>query len=167
MSLDVLTQVWLCRISGYLAILFLLGSQSMSALRRLGWVSAKSHLLWRRRLGVYSAGLASLHVLIVWRTLLVGYYFYPFRETSWAQLGLGAWLLLLLLWLTSYPRLVRRLRVGAWRNLHRLAYLATLLGLAHALLAPWSDPRIHLVFLTLFTLMLILRVLPWPSILKR
>ena len=167
MSLEVMAQLWLCRISGYLAILLLLASQSMAPAQRLGWLPSQAYLRWRRRLGIHSAWLASVHVLVAWRTLLAGYFLPAFRETCWTQLGLGAWLILLALWLTSYARVVRRLRVVAWRSLHRLAYAATLLAILHALLAPWSNPWVHLAFLTYFCLIIILRLLPVKAILKR
>lgn len=167
MSLGVVAQVWLCRVSGYLGLLLLLCSQSMAVARRLGWISAKNHILWRRRLGINAACLSSLHVFIVWRTLLAGYILAPFRETPWIMWGLGAWLVLLLLWFTSYPRVVRLLRVTHWRQLHRLAYPATLMAVLHVLLAPWSNPRIHLGFLILFGGMIGLRILPFQPILKR
>lgn len=167
MSLVVLQQMWLCRLSGYAALLLLLGSQSLAPARRLGRVSAKTQLRWRRRLGIYAALFASLHLLIAWRTFLGGWLLEPLRETIWTQLGLAAWCLLLLLWLTSYPRMVRLLRIHSWTNLHKLAYAATALALLHALLAPWSNPQIHLGLLIFWSGLLVLRILPLPPILKR
>ncbi|MBS2039231.1 ferric reductase-like transmembrane domain-containing protein [bacterium] len=167
MSLVIVQQIWACRLSGYAALLLLLGSQSLGAGRRLGWVSPKIHLRWRRRLGIYSALMASLHLFIAWRTFLSGWLVDALRETPWTQIGLVAWCILLLLWLTSYPRLVRLLRVHSWSGLHKLAYPATALALLHALLAPWSEPRIHLGLLILWTGLLGLRMLPWRPILKR
>ncbi|MFN8611275.1 MAG: ferric reductase-like transmembrane domain-containing protein [Vulcanimicrobiota bacterium] len=167
MSLGILTQVWICRVSGYVALLLLLSSQSMAAARRLGWARPKTHLVWRRRLGIWAAALASLHVLLAWRTFLAGWLLGSLRETSWTQLGLASWSILLLLWLTSYPPVVRFLRVGSWSGLHRLAYAATALALLHALLAPWSDPRLHCSFLIFWLVALGLRILPRKPILKR
>jgi len=139
----------------------------MALARRFGGISAQNHILWRRRLGINAACLSSLHALIAWRTLLAGYVLAPFRETLWITWGLGAWLVLLLLWLTSYPRWVRWLRVTQWQQLHRLAYPAALMAVLHALLAPWSNPRIHLGLLILFSGMIGLRILHFRLILKR
>ncbi|MBX3170339.1 MAG: ferric reductase-like transmembrane domain-containing protein [Candidatus Eremiobacteraeota bacterium] len=160
-----MTQLWLCQMSGYLALFCLLSSQAMAPLERLRRISRKTYLRWRRRLGITAAMLASLHTLIVWRTLFGGNAVDPFRETQWAQLGLAAWVLLLFLWLTSYSPVVRRLRIKNWSSLHRLAYAATFLALLHGLLAPWSNIYIQLGLLIFFLLSVALRGLRSKAIL--
>jgi len=161
-----MNQLWVCQISGYCALLSLLASQAMAPLERLGRVSRKTYLRWRRRLGISAAVLASLHAVLVWRTLFGGNAVDPFRETQWAQLGLAAWVLLLILWLTSYSAVVRRLRLKHWAQLHRLAYVAALLALLHGLLAPWSNVYLQLALLSFFLLSVALRGFRRSSILK-
>jgi sulfoxide reductase heme-binding subunit YedZ len=55
--------------------------------------------------------------------------------------GLATLLILSLLGLTSFPALVRKLGLHAWKELHRLAYLALPLALCHALPASFADVR--------------------------
>ena len=166
MSLGLFGQLWLCRSSGYLALLLLFASQSLAPMRGLGWVGAKFHLVWRRRCGIGAALAASLHLALGWVAFLARNFWAPLRETPWIQLGLVAWILLLLLWLTSYPRLVKLLRVGHWRNLHRLAMVALLWALLHCVLAPWSDPRVSLMLFVCYWVLLGLRFVKFKPILK-
>ena len=163
----IVQEVWNARFSGYAALAALLLSQAMSPLRRLGLVSALTHLRWRRRWGILAALLASVHGLLQWLTYLRGGLRDSARETLWLQFGLVSWALLLALWLTSYPKLVRWLRVRHWRELHWLAYVATWWAGLHVLLAPWSDPRLGLVILMFTVLLQFLRWIKFPPILKR
>lgn len=161
------TQIWWARATGYAALGALLLSQAMAALARLGWISGKAHLRWRRRWGILSALLASVHLATMYQTFLGRQLLAAARETPWIQLGLSSWGLLLLLWLTSYAPLVRLLRVRYWTHLHRLAYLASLLAVLHGLLAPWSDPLLSLAGLVLLLALWSLRIRLSLPILKR
>lgn len=93
----------------------------------------------RRALGVAAAALATLHGALSLSTYLADA---PARalELAWIRGGMLAWAVLAALWITSYPRLVRALRVRAWKPLHRLAYAAALFAAQHTLLAPLA-PR--------------------------
>ena len=163
----VVEQVWLARGTGYSALVALLASQSLRPLRRWGIVSPQTHLRWRRRLGILAAFLASGHALLQWFTFLQGDLRQAARETLWLQFGMVAWALLLVLWLTSYPRVVRWLRLRHWQELHRLSYVATLWACLHVLLAPWGTPWLALLFLLFSVVLLLLRIPHWRRILKR
>jgi sulfoxide reductase heme-binding subunit YedZ len=52
--------------------------------------------------------------------------------------GATAWLILLLLALTSFPALVKRIGLRGWKELHRLAYVALACAVWHALLQPYA-----------------------------
>ncbi len=91
----------------------------------------------RRALGITTAALATLHAGLgvatylreSWPLLL---------DVPWIRSGVLAWALLSLLWITSYPALVKRARVKLWKPLHRLAYVAFGLAIHHALLSPFA-----------------------------
>lgn len=163
MSLTIVTEVGLAQVTGYAALSCLIVSQSL----RWARPSFKGYLIWRRRLGINSAFLASLHLLFAWRTFLPGHFLEGFRRTPWIQFGLVSWVLLSALWLTSYPWLTQRLRIANWRNLHRLAYVASFWGITHALIAPWSLSPVPWIFLSLFCLNCALWGLSHRAILRR
>lgn len=94
---------------------------------------------FRRALGISAAALATLHGALALRTYLAGS-LADLLDITWVRAGLIAWAILLPLWITSYPPLVEKLRVRAWKPLHRLAYVAAFFAFQHALLAPMA-PR--------------------------
>jgi DMSO/TMAO reductase YedYZ heme-binding membrane subunit len=79
----------------------------------------------------------------------------PYRRA-----GVVAALLLALLLLTSYPRVVRALRIRLWKELHRLAYVVALLVVHHLALAPFAPKRAVFVGAALFALLWSTRFLP-------
>jgi sulfoxide reductase heme-binding subunit YedZ len=93
----------------------------------------------RRALGVSAAALSSLHGGVALATYLGGA-LAPLWGYAWLRGGLLALAVLAALWLTSYPRLARALRVKLWKPLHRLAYVAALLAFQHVMLSPLA-PR--------------------------
>jgi sulfoxide reductase heme-binding subunit YedZ len=129
----------LSRITGWLAIALLVGALAITPIARLG---RRPHLApIRRWLGIATAVAAAGHGA-------VGIAFYlpsgdrmaTLRDVSWLRSGALAVVVLGPLLLTSFPRVVARLRIGLWKPLHRLAYAAALLALHHVLLAPFA-PR--------------------------
>jgi len=117
---------------GQTALQLLLASLALTPLRLvfgIGW-----QMTLRRLLGLFAFFYVSLH-LSVW--LVLDHYF------DWAQLGADilkrpyitvgmlAWTLLLPLAATSTTRMIKRLGGAAWRRLHRLAYVAAVLGCLH------------------------------------
>ncbi len=91
----------------------------------------------RRAFGIGAAACAALHLGSALGTVLSRSWG-RVLEVPWLRAGAAAALILAALWLTSYPRAVRLLRVRLWKPLHRLAYVAGALALQHALLAPMS-----------------------------
>lgn len=134
---------WL-RASGWLAVSALLLALSATPLGRLiGLASRRPLGPWiaslRRALGISAAALATLHGALALRTYLGGSLAHLW-DLPWVRGGVLAWAILLALWITSYPRIVERLRVRSWKPLHRLAYVAALFALQHTLLSPLA-PR--------------------------
>jgi len=100
---------------------------------------------WRRALGISAALAALVHLAIG----LAG----PLRDslaTLWTwpsyRAGTLATVILTLLLLTSFPSVVRRLRVRVWKPLHRLAYVAGGLVVLHLLRLPFAPLVGVLVF---------------------
>lgn len=113
----------------------------------------------RRALGVSAAALAAAHLTLASVTVLsasLG----RVLEVPWLRAGATAALVLLALWVTSYPSLVKALRVRAWKPLHRLAYVAGALALWHALGSPMSDPAWIVVVGGIVVAVAPLRLLP-------
>ena len=132
--------------SGLLACAVLLLALSVSPVSALlpSWQgpSAGAKAL-RRRLGISAACLALLHAAVAFLGRLDAQ---PsaLLQTSQLYAGIGALGLLLLLLLTSFPGVVRRLRLSTWKEFHRLVYLAALLVVQHVLLSPFADRRLVL-----------------------
>ncbi len=157
--------LWAMRGTGYAALGALFTALSMTPLERLrsrvAAASIPATLLpaLRRSFGLTAATLATLHAGIGLLTWL--------RETPAAVLeqpvfragGLALFVLWLLA-LTSFPPVVRALRISLWKHLHRLAYAAAFFAFLHLLLSSFA-PRARTLWLfgALATLGL-LRLLP-------
>lgn len=144
--------------TGYAALGSLLLSLSMRLLGDSKAISAGTRLLARRRFGITAALLAGCHLMVVWRL------FYPDRlleavsDSFWLQCGAAAAGLLALLWLTSYPRMVRQLKIKNWTAIHALSYLAAGFAVLHFAVSPWSGVRLPLVAAAWFLAMMAWRL---------
>lgn len=111
-----------------------------AVLVRLGRATPKHVTAIRRALGISAAALATLHAGLALTTWLSDAWQVTLT-LSWIRSGVLAWAVLAALWLTSFPRLVARLRIASlWKPLHRLAWVAFALALHHAMLSPFA-PR--------------------------
>lgn len=137
-GLDAVGDVAASRWLGWGALTFLLLSQAMSPAARLRLIGPAAQAIGRREFGIAAAILASLHALFGWVVVYRGHFLEELANTPWLEAGLASWLLLLLLWATSYPRLVSRLRLRAWKSLHHLAYVALALAWVHLFDSPWA-----------------------------
>lgn len=152
------------RASAWCALIALSLSLAVSpigrALERSGRVSRKRITALRRALGITTAALASTHATLALTTYLREAW-HHILAVSWLRSGFVALVILLALWATSYPALVRRAKIKLWKPLHRLAYVAFALALHHALLSPLA-PRLWLVVVGAVVLGLgVIRWLPW------
>lgn len=148
---------------GWWTLALLALSLAMAPLQRFtrwsGWVALK------RPLGLWAFAYGCLHLLL-YTGLDQG-----FRPADLARdiarhpfilMGMAAWLALLPLAITSTKGWQRRLG-RAWKRLHRLAYLAALLGVVHfawKAKVGFRDPRVLALALPVAALLL-LRI-PWP-----
>jgi sulfoxide reductase heme-binding subunit YedZ len=118
--------------TGFAALRILIISLAITPVRRLskklGWL-----VRFRRMLGLYAFFYASLHLLVYlklyanldWPTLVD-----DLSKRRYIIVGFSAWLLLLPLALTSTKWSIRKLG-KRWQLLHRLVYVAAVLGIVH------------------------------------
>ena len=118
--------------TGFAALRILIISLAITPVRRLskklGWL-----VRFRRMLGLYAFFYASVHLLIYlklyanldWPTLVD-----DLSKRRYIIAGFSAWLLLLPLALTSTKWSIRKLG-KRWQLLHRLVYVAAVLGIVH------------------------------------
>jgi methionine sulfoxide reductase heme-binding subunit len=118
--------------TGFAALRILIISLAITPIRRLS-----KHLGWlvrfRRMLGLYAFFYACVHLLVYlkfyanldWPTLVN-----DLSKRRYIIAGFSAWLMLLPLALTSTKWSIRKLG-KRWQLLHRLVYLAVILGIIH------------------------------------
>jgi DMSO/TMAO reductase YedYZ heme-binding membrane subunit len=118
------------------------------------WVSAL-----RRAFGIAAAILALLHAA----TVLGGYLrdaWAAVLSFSYLRAGLEALVLLSLMLITSFPPLVRLLRIRLWKPLHRLGYVTALLVLQHLTLSPFAPRALTLALFATLLVIGLWRILP-------
>lgn len=114
---------------GEIALQLLIIGLTITPLRRLLGVNL---LKFRRALGLLAFTYVALH-LLVWLVLDVGILsqiWADILKRPYITIGMAGFILLLPLAVTSNNWSVRKLGAG-WRKLHRLSYLAVLLGGVH------------------------------------
>lgn len=170
---------YITHFTGNWALWILLGDLAITPVRRIH--SALAFLVrFRRVIGLYAFFYATLH-LLTYIFLFSGYdvptaiagvraghFAEPLRQlqivwpTMWddlkkrpfIQVGLGAWVILLLLALSSPQRVLRWMGGKNWGRLHRLIYLAAVLTVVHfwwlvktGVRSPWKDTAVLSVLL--------------------
>lgn len=80
--------------------------------------------------------------------------------------GFTAFVLLIPLAITSTDGMVRRLGFVRWKRLHRLIYVAAVLGVVHFVWRVKSDLRQPLIFAGVLALLLVIRSLRWARATK-
>lgn len=140
---------------GETALRLLLGSLALTPLRilfGLGWP-----VTLRRLVGLFAFSYLCLH-FAVW---IVLDHFFDWRtmgddivKRPWITVGVTALLLLAPLAATSTTGMIKRLGGVAWRRLHRLVYVAAVLGVLHyiwlakkVLIEPWVYAAVLAVLL--------------------
>ncbi len=119
--------------TGEWTLRFLLIALSVTPLRQITGVV--SIIRQRRMLGLFVLFYASCH-FFVWMMFLLEFrwtvIFEEIVERPYITVGFSAYLILLALGVTSPKAMVRRLGKN-WKKLHRLIYLAAILGVVHLL----------------------------------
>ena len=162
---DATRELWLARSTGWTAVGALVFALSATPAGRLlarlpgrsrdvSWVPA-----FRRAFGIAAGSFALLHAATVFGGYLRGAWV-AVLSFSYLRAGLLALIIQCAMLATSFPSLVRHLRVKAWKPLHRLGYLVAILVLQHLLLSPFAPRAMTLeLFAAVFAVGL-LRLLP-------
>ena len=151
-------------VSGYSAISALTLSLLMSPLRRVGAlfglkVSLPHVVAFRRSLGLLAATMALVHFLAVAAQHLNGKWI-ALVENYFLSTGLTAGVLLLVLTVTSFPSVSKRLRIRLWSELHLLAYGVAIIAAAHLSLSAFAPNWVSKTLVIAVPLLFLLRLVP-------
>ncbi len=139
-------------ITGILSLVFLFASLVVTPLRLLtGW---NNIIAYRRALGLYGFAYAVLHFGIYVAFDRMGSVRSTVEEIlsrRFLLVGFFALALMLPLAATSTNAMIRKLGPVRWKLLHRLAYVATILGVVHYYMLVKSDVRQPLAFAAVLT----------------
>lgn len=141
------------------ALRFLLLSLAVTPLRLVsGWPTI---LRFRRMLGLFAFFYAGLHLsayvgldnVFDWGAIGA-----DIVKRTYITLGMGAFVLLVPLAVTSTAGWVKRLGAARWRRLHRLAYPAAILAVGHYYAMVKADVRAPLLHGAILALLLAIRL---------
>lgn len=139
-------------ITGILSLVFLFLSLIVTPLRVIsGW---NSIVAYRRVLGLYGFAYAALHFAIYVVLDRMGSISSTVEEIlsrRFLTVGFIAVALMLPLAVTSTNAMIRKLGPVRWKLLHRLAYLAAILGVVHYYMLVKSDVRQPIAFAVVLT----------------
>ena len=147
------------RTTGMLTLVFLLISLAVTPLRRVTGVNWL--IRFRRMLGLFAFFYGSLHLLtyvafdrFFHLTTIPG----DVLKRPFIAIGMTAFFLMLPLAITSTDKMVKRLGGKRWMRLHRIVYLAGILGVLHYYMLVKSDVRLPLTFAFLLAVLLGFRI---------
>lgn len=142
------------RALGYASFLLLSAALCVSPFAR--WIRERAQL--RRALGLAAAAMTFIHALLAVTSspLCLADQLADAR----LRFGFGAFAVLCVLAITSFPRVVSWSRLRSWKELHRLVYVAWICALLHGLLSPYAWLRGLCVIAASVLILAILRWLP-------
>ncbi|MEX0903683.1 MAG: protein-methionine-sulfoxide reductase heme-binding subunit MsrQ [Pseudohongiellaceae bacterium] len=145
--------------TGEWTLRFLLIALAVTPVRQLTGISALSR--FRRMLGLYALWYASWH-FFVYQAFLLGFQWSTLAEElierPYITVGFAAFLILTALGITSPKVMVKKLGRN-WKRLHRLVYVAAVLGIIHLLWIVRSDFGPVLLYGSILALLLGYRLL--------
>jgi sulfoxide reductase heme-binding subunit YedZ len=124
----------------------------------------------RRMLGLFAFSYATLHLcwyVGVDRFFDLDVLARDVAKRKFMAVGFAAWLLLVPLAVTSTDAWVRRLGFARWKKLHRLVYVAALLGAVHFVWRVKADLRRPAIFLVVLGALLAARLVPRATLRRR
>jgi sulfoxide reductase heme-binding subunit YedZ len=124
----------------------------------------------RRMLGLFAFSYATLHLcwyVGVDRFFDLEVLARDVAKRKFMAVGFAAWLLLVPLAVTSTDAWVRRLGFARWKRLHRLVYVAALLGAVHFVWRVKADLRRPAIFLVVLGALLAARLVPRATLRRR
>jgi len=145
---------------GLIALQLLVAGLCVTPLRRYIGLNL---LKFRRTLGVLAFTYVALH-LLVWvvldMSLLWGQMWDDIWKRPYITVGMASFALLLPLAVTSNNLSIRKLGAASWRKLHKLTYVAVLLGGVHFFWLVKGVQIEPILYLLAIVALLALRVLP-------
>jgi methionine sulfoxide reductase heme-binding subunit len=121
----------------------------------------------RRMLGVMAFVYATLHILTYAGVDQLGNFSGILEDVAkrpFIAVGFLAWLILVPLAITSTAKMTKRLGAVKWKRLHRLAYVATVLGVVHFVWRVKKDVTEPAVYGTILGVLLLVRLVDaWGS----
>ena len=144
--------------TGEWGLRFLVATLALTPIRLVsGWNVV---LRFRRMLGLFAFFYAFMHLstylvldqFFVWEDIVE-----DILKRPYITLGMGGFLCMLPLALTSTRGAITRLGGRRWRQLHRLSYVAGVLGVVHFLWLVKADHREPLIYLGLLLLLFLIR----------
>ena len=149
---------------GELALQLLIAGLAITPLRRYLEINL---IRFRRAIGLLAFTYVSLH-LAVWVFLDMNFLWSQMWQDIWKRpyitVGMASFLALVPLALTSNNLSVRKLGAATWRKLHKLTYIAVLLGGVHFL---WLVKGFQIEPILYMTAILVLLALRLPIAQKR
>ena len=148
------------RTTGMLTLVFLSLTIAITPLRRIFGVN--SLVKYRRMLGLFAFFYGALHLLTyIWfdRLFNLASTVKDVAQRPFILVGMTAFLLMLPLAITSTNKMVKRIGGKRWARLHRLVYVAAILGVVHFWMLVKSDVRLPLTFAFIILFLLGYRLL--------
>lgn len=148
------------RTTGMLTLVFLSLTVAITPLRRI--FGANSLVQFRRMLGLFAFFYGTLHLLTyIWfdRLFNLASTVKDIAQRPFILVGMTAFLLMLPLAITSTNKMVKRLGGKRWARLHRVVYVAAVLGVVHFWMLVKSDVRMPLTFAFIILFLLGYRLL--------
>ena len=128
------------RTTGVLTLVFLIVTLSITPLRKMfGW---NALIKYRRMVGLFAFLYGTLHLLtysVFDRSLSLSSIVGDVAQRPFIAIGMAAFLILIPLAVTSTKGWVKRLGGRRWARLHRLTYVAAILGVIHFWMIVKSD----------------------------
>lgn len=143
------------RTTGMLTLVFLLITLAITPLRKTFGIN--SLVKTRRMIGLFAFFYGTLHLITyIWFDRLLNFTSVgqDVVQRPFILVGMTAFILMAPLALTSTNKMVKRLGGKRWASLHRLVYLAAILGVLHFWMLVKSDVRLPLTFGFLLLLLL-------------
>lgn len=147
---------------GLLGLVFLIASLACTPLRIV--FGLKWPVAVRRTLGLFAFFTILFHFfvyLVLDQALALGAVLRDVGERPFITLGFAALVLMVPLAVTSTKGSIKRLGAKRWRRLHKLAYVAGVLGILHYFLRVKSDTTEPLLYGSVLAALLLVRVVDW------
>lgn len=149
------------RTTGVLTLVFLLVTLAVTPLRKMfGW---NSLIKYRRMVGLFAFFYGLLHLLtysVFDRSLSVPAIVGDVAQRPFIAVGMAAFFLLIPLAVTSTNGWVKRIGGKNWARLHRLTYVAAILGVIHFWMIVKSDIFYPAMFGIVLVGLLVYRLMP-------